>query len=135
MNLNRNCNTFRWKMKIIFRTSKRRPFLLGRTDQFWTYKRRSFYVACRLGYYVQTSNSSFSGAWLLKKKVAQGSISSRSLFDHFYDAICKPHLSKGILKEKFQLIPCHKNFASSIYLWKIESYACTYVSNFKKRVS
>ena len=23
-NLNRNCNTFRWKMKIIFRTSKRR---------------------------------------------------------------------------------------------------------------
>ena len=24
MNLNRNCNTLRWKMKIIFRTSKRR---------------------------------------------------------------------------------------------------------------
>ena len=40
MNLNCNWNTIRWKMKIIFRTSKRRPFLLGRTDQFWTYKRR-----------------------------------------------------------------------------------------------
>ena len=45
MNLNRNCNIFRWKMKIIFGTSKRRLkdvlSLSGRTDQFWTYKRRS----------------------------------------------------------------------------------------------
>ena len=29
MNLNCNWNTFRWKMKIIFRTSKRRPFFIG----------------------------------------------------------------------------------------------------------
>ena len=29
MNLNHNWNTFRWKMKIIFRMSKRRPFLNG----------------------------------------------------------------------------------------------------------
>ena len=46
MNLNCNWNAFRWRTKIIFWTSNRRLktsfFFLGRTDQFWTYKRRSF---------------------------------------------------------------------------------------------
>ena len=46
MNLNHYWNAFRWKIKIIFRMSKRglkdALFLMGRTDQFWTYKRSLF---------------------------------------------------------------------------------------------
>ena len=49
MNLNCIWKEFRWWQKLFSRRLKKVLFCLGRTDQFWTCKRRSFYIACRLG--------------------------------------------------------------------------------------